>query len=471
MSEMTMNALSQPETCDILIRNGYVLTLDRERRVFPSGAVAISGNAIVAVGRDQDLAARFKPKRVLDAAGAPVHPGMIDPHVHTSTHLSRTAFPDDPKVKAPDLFARWFNALQDEDEYANALVVCVEMVRNGFTGAMEPGTVFEPDVLAAAADAVGVRFTLSDPFMWDTTEGGNVLASQIQRAPASGARTREFLGKQLVRNKDTKGRIHAHVALYGSGSATEELELEAKRLADSNHTILNQHQNFMPQQVAIDDKRFGGHTLLHFAKIGLLGRNCSFTHMNVVRDDEIDAIVQSGMSIVWQPGNYQYYAVAQQQRSLMADLIERGVNISLGVDAAKIWTFGDMARVAYLVARQGGGYISSEKLLEMQTIGAARAIGLDDLIGSLEPGKRADIVIRTNELAEAQPNLNVVIQLMLLSLSRSVDTVLCNGEVIYRHGELTRLDEAVVYQQSRASVTRMLGRLAIAPKTSWPTIQ
>jgi hypothetical protein len=61
--------------------------------------------------------------------------------------------------------------------------------------------------------------------------------------------------------------------------------------------------------------------------------------------------------------------------------------------------------------------------------------------------------------------------LMLLSLSRSVDTVLCNGEIIYRHGELTRLDEAVVYQQSRASVARMLGRLAIAPKTSWPTIQ
>jgi cytosine/adenosine deaminase-related metal-dependent hydrolase len=193
--------------------------------------------------------------------------------------------------------------------------------------------------------------------------------------------------------------------------------------------------------------------------------------MNVVRDDEVDAIVESGMSIVWQPGNYQYYGVAQQLRSRMTELIERGVNISLGVDAAKIWTFGDMARIGYLVARQGGGYISSEKLLEMQTIGAARAIGLDGIIGSLEVGKRADIVIRTNELAEAQPNLNVVIQLMLLSVSRSVDTVLCNGEIIYRRGELTRIDEAVVYHQSRASVTRMLSRLGIAPKTSWPTFQ
>ena len=468
---MTRGTPAQTETCDILIRNGYVLTLDSERRVFPSGAVAITGNSIVAVGRDQDLAARFRPKRVLDAAGAPVHPGMIDAHVHTTNHLCRTAFPDDPKVKAHDLFARWFNALEDEDEYVNSLVVCVEMVRNGFTAAMEPGTVLEPDTLAAAADAVGVRFTLSDPFVWDTTEFGNSLSTQINRAPANSTRARGLLGKQLVRNKDTSGRVHAHVALYGSGSATQELEIEAKRVADANGTILNQHQNFMPQQVALDDKRFGRHALLHLAEIGVLGKNCSFTHMNVVRDDEINAIVQSGMSLVWQPGNYQYYAIAQQQRSLMSELVERGVNVSLGVDVAKIWTFGDMARIAYLVARQGGGYISAEKLMEMQTIGAARAIGLDHIIGSLEPGKRADIVIRTNELAEAQPNLNAVIQLVLLSLSRSVDTVLCNGEIIYRHREFTRIDEDVVYQQSRRSVARMLDRLGIAPKTSWPTIQ
>src|SRR5205085_8686075 len=115
---------------------------------------------------------------------------------------------------------------------------CVEMARNGFTTAMEPGTVFEPDTLAAAANAVGVRITLSDPFVWDTVDGGNALASQIKRAPADGARARGILGKQLARNKDAAGRVHAHVALYGSGSASQELELEAKRVADANGTIL-----------------------------------------------------------------------------------------------------------------------------------------------------------------------------------------------------------------------------------------
>ncbi|HET6234890.1 MAG TPA: amidohydrolase family protein [Acetobacteraceae bacterium] len=468
---MTKNPVYADKACDLLICNGYVMTLDAERRVFACGAVAITGNSIVAVGTDHDLATRFRPQRVIDAGGAPVHPGMIDPHLHTSTHLCRTAFPDDPKVDASALFAGWFNSVTDEDEYAQALVAAVEMVRNGFTAAMEPGTVFEPDVLVRAAEAVGVRISLSDPFIWDTTAGGNSMANTLKRAPADPKRAQSLLGRQLWRNKDSSGRIHAHVAVYGSGSATEALELEGKRVADANHVVFNQHQNFMPQQTAMDDRRFGGkHALVHFAEIGLLAPNCSFTHLNILRDDEIEPIVKSGMSVVWQPGNYQYYGIAQHQRSRMVELIEAGVNVSLCVDAAKIWTFGDIARIAYLVARQCGGYLSAEQLMEMQTIRAARCLGLESLIGSLEPGKRADIVIRSNALAEAQPNLNAVIQLMLLSLSRSVDTVICNGEIIFRHGTFTRIDEQHVYRLSQQSVTRMLDHLGIAPKTSWPVI-
>ena len=103
---------------------------------------------------------------------------MIDPHVHTTTHLSRTAFSDDPAVDSFALFAGWFNAVDDEDEHANALVVCLELMRNGFTAAMEPGTVFSPDALATAAEAVGVRISLADPFVWDLDSGGNPLASR-----------------------------------------------------------------------------------------------------------------------------------------------------------------------------------------------------------------------------------------------------------------------------------------------------
>ena len=152
----------------------------------------------------------------------------------------------------------------------------------------------------------------------------------------------------------------------------------------------------------------------------------------------------------------------------MPELFQLGVNLALGVDVAKIWTFGELARIAYLVARQGGDYLSSESLLAMETIGGARALGLEAMAGSLEPGKRADLVIRTDELAEAVPNFNVVVQLIMLSQARSIDTVICDGEVLFRHGHLTRLDERVVHEMGRASARRLAARLGVSPRTTWP---
>jgi 5-methylthioadenosine/S-adenosylhomocysteine deaminase len=453
--------LAAPEACDLLIRHGYVLTVDPERTVHPDGAIAITGSIISAVGPDAEVATRYSASRVIDARGAPVHPGMIDPHVHTTTHLSRTAFSDDPAVDSFALFAGWFNAVDDEDEHANALVVCLELMRNGFTAAMEPGTVFAPDALATAAEAVGVRISLADPFVWDLDSGGNPLASRLPRVPASAARAQSVLGRELARNRDNTGRVHAHVAVYGSGSVSEDLEVAAKRLADANGVIFNQHQNFNPTQVANDDRRLGKHALVRLAELGVLGPNTSFTHMNVLRDDEVELVVASGMSIVWHPGNFQYYGLAKSQPSRVPGLIARGVNVTPCVDAAKIWTFGDMARIAYLIARQQGDYLPCDTLFEMQTIGAARTLGLAHLIGSIEPGKRADIVIRREDLPEALPNLNVPMQILLLSQSRAVDTVICNGDIILRKGVATRIDEDVVYDRARASVRRVLGKLGL----------
>jgi 5-methylthioadenosine/S-adenosylhomocysteine deaminase len=161
---------------------------------------------------------------------------------------------------------------------------------------MEPGTVFSPDALATAAGAVGVRMSLADPFVWDLDSGGNPLASRLPRPSA--ARAESVLGRALARNRDNSGRVHAPVAVYGSGSVSEDLDVAAKRLADANGVIFNQHQNFNPTQVANDDQRLGKHALVRFAELGVMGPNTSFTHMKVLRDDEVE-LVASGVSIVW----------------------------------------------------------------------------------------------------------------------------------------------------------------------------
>jgi 5-methylthioadenosine/S-adenosylhomocysteine deaminase len=106
----------------------------------------------------------------------------------------------------------------------------------------------------------------------------------------------------------------------------------------------------------------------------------------------------------------------------------------------------------------------------MFTTGGARAMALQQEIGSLEPGKRADLVIRTNDLPDALPNLDVIRQMMLVSRTKSVDTVIVNGEIVVRKGRLTRLDEAAVYARAQASGRRVAERADMPLGTFWPLV-
>ncbi len=181
-------------------------------------------------------------------------------------------------------------------------------------------------------------------------------------------------------------------------------------------------------------------------------------------------MIDSGMSLVWHPGNFMFYGISGQMKTRMPALFKAGTNMTFGTDVAKVWAFGELGWIAYLVTRENGAFLSSENILEMFTLGGARAIGWQQEIGSLEPGKRADLVIRSNDLPDPQPNLDVIRQLMLVSRTKSVDTVIVDGEVVVRKGRLTRLDEGKVYRRAQASGRRMAERTGLNSGTFWPRV-
>jgi 5-methylthioadenosine/S-adenosylhomocysteine deaminase len=470
---MTETNTAQPRSCDLLIVNGHVLTMDARRSVLPDGAIAIEGTRIAAVGPTAVIDKTWQARRRINAGGNVVHPGFIDGHYHTNLHLSRGSITDDPNPPkeeggaGPGVFTRWINALTDEDEYASALMSAVEMVKNGFTGFVDAATSFSPDSVAAAVEAVGIRASVSDCMLWDIV-GGEPMAAEIVRAPCDARRARRELGRQLKRNRDADALVRGHVALYGLGSASIELMRAALSLADESGAVFHQHQNFMAADAAYDRERFGKPALVYFAEEGLIGRDSVFTHMNVLTDAEVDAVVDSGMALVWHPGNFMYYGIAQQARSRFPEMHRRGTAVAFGTDVAKAWAFGELGFIAYLVSREWGDYVPSESLLEIFTLGGARALGLEQEVGSIEPGRRADLVIRSAEMPDAQPNVAPVKQLMLVSRTKGVDTVLCNGEVLVRRGSLTRLDEAEAYSLGRASAKRMAERAGVKLRNKWP---
>ena len=268
--------------------------MDADRHVYPRGAVAISGREIVDVGPEREVLPRFHAAETIDAHGAVVHPGFIEGHVHVTQHVFRSAFTG--ALTWADLgafFTDFHRVVEDEEEHASSTLACLEMARNGTTSFLEGcGSVLEPDAAAAAAEAVGIRASLADPFLWDVAPPNPAVADRI---PLDRARALAVLGTQLKRNADPNALVQGHVAVVGHGTVSDELEVAAKACADEHGVILNQHQSYMEADTGIDDRRHGRHPLVHYSEIGLLDGNCTFAHMNVIRDDEVLPIVTSGI--------------------------------------------------------------------------------------------------------------------------------------------------------------------------------
>jgi cytosine/adenosine deaminase-related metal-dependent hydrolase len=469
--------MTAPERCDLILRGAQILTLDARRTVYATGAVAVRGHTITAVGPEADVLRRWQAPSVLDAGGGIVHPGYVDAHLHINAHTCRGFFRGDSSKgggRGPN-YADWKAALQPEDEQAAAALGCLELLRHGYTTFVEPGTAFEPDAVAAAAEAAGVRCSLADPYLWDDATlldviGGLKSDSLLARVPAERRRALASLGGQLFRNRDRDGILHGHVALYGEGTASDELLRAAKTLADRDGVIVNTHVGFDIDLAEAMEKRWGRPRFAYLADLGVLGANTTFVHMNVIRDGDAGPILSSGLSIVWCPQAYLTRGTPLRLPTRIPEMRRRGISVALGTDSARQSTVGDAPFLALNLAAEVGQPIVAEDVIEMVTLGGARAAGLDRLIGSLEPGKRADLVIRRTDAAELAPGIDPAHQLVTVGHGPTADTVLVNGRVVLRGGRSALVDDDAVVAAARASVERMAKRLGLELPGRWPRI-
>jgi cytosine/adenosine deaminase-related metal-dependent hydrolase len=466
-----------PAAVDLLVTDAYLITMDAERHVFEHGAIAVRGREIVAVGRAAEVEASVTAARRISAGGAPVHPGFVECHNHTTHHTARGAYGDTISWAdvVPEFYVPYWNTVTDEEEYAGAALACLEMLRNGTTCFVEAGTAFEPDVVARAASETGIRALVGDPFLWDI--GGFTSDSPtVVRAPYSTERALRLLGGQLWRNEDPDALVRGHVAVVGMASASDELERAAKATADRGGVVLNQHQSYCEVDASDDDARLGKHPLRHLEEIGVLGPNCVFAHMNIIRDDEVEPVLRSGMAISWNAPASMMWGVGGATSGRHAEFYRAGVPVGLGSDSsnwANSFDVGRAATLAILAARDGRqdrSVLTAEDGLTMATVNGARAVGLAERIGSLEVGKRADLVIRSDRVPEAHPALDPISAILYATGSKSVDTAIVDGQVVLEGGAPTRLDAETVYRRVDAAAQAVLGRMGYRTPRRWPHI-
>ena len=239
-----------PEPCDLILKGAQVLTLDARRTIYSAGAVAVRGHTIVAVGPEAEVLPRWRAPRVLDAGGGIVHPGFIDAHLHINAHTCRgffqgTAAGAAGRGRTTPTGKRRSGRKTSRPPPRSG--VC-ELLRHGYTAFVEPGSAFEPDAVAAAAEATGVRCSLADPYLWDDPSLMDVIAglkspSLFARVPPP-ASDRSSSWGATHRNRHPDGIVHGHVALYGEGTASDELLQAAKALADREGVVVNSHLGY-----------------------------------------------------------------------------------------------------------------------------------------------------------------------------------------------------------------------------------
>ena len=262
-------------TCDILIYNGQIITMDLERRIYRTGAVAITGSRIVEVGTDADLRQRFDAKETIDAEGGIVHPGFIDAHnhiLHTSCRGVGNVRDANP---SPVNFATWKAGVTDEDEAAATAMASLEMLRSGFTMFIEPGSLFSTQAGAEAVERVGMRALFAPLYLWDRSECFDAVPSLISpslmaRAPIDLDRSLGQLDVELHRNRDPEALVRGYIFVYGAGTASPELLQAAHACARDNNVPFQLHAGYVPGEPAIYRAINGTSHIMHLQELGVL---------------------------------------------------------------------------------------------------------------------------------------------------------------------------------------------------------
>ena len=453
---------------ELIIAGGDVVTMNRERQVLLGGAIAIAGDVINAVGSTSELRAAHPEARVIDATDCVVTPGMINAHQHlTGDPLVRSCIPD---LLAPGVsIFEWAVPIHahhtGDDDELSATLSAVESAQNGVTTVVEAGTVAHPDRVAAAMNAVGIRGTVGT-WGWDIEEGPFVgsVAEVLERQQA------------VVEAHPAGGLVEGWVTLVGHDLASDELLGGAAELARKLDTGMTMHLSPTSSDPERYLARTGRRPVTHLQHLGVLGPTLLLAHGVWLDDEEIDLVLASRTAIAYCPWAYLRLGQGVTRAGRHAEIVERGGRVALGCDAANAGDTADILRAAALaagIARDGRidpERFGAHQAFELATIAGAEAIGMAERIGSLEPGKQADIVVHQANDWGWSPRGDVGLQLVWGTDGRSVRDVFVAGREVIRDGRCVTVDAPTLRRAAQDQQRSLLDRAGITVPHVWPHV-
>jgi 5-methylthioadenosine/S-adenosylhomocysteine deaminase len=437
----------------ILIRNGTLLVMDEAERVV-SGDLLIRDGRIAATGevaQDADL--------IIDARNCAVLPGFVQTHVHLCQTLFRGAADDLALIDWLKKRVWPMEAAHTRESLrASARLGVAELIKGGTTCALTMETVNHTEEVFRVVEEAGFRAVVGKCMM---DKGTDVPAALREETASS---IRESLALLDEWHGRANGRIGYCFAPRFAVSCTRELLAEVARLARERGVMVHTHASENRDEIAMVERETGQRNIAYLDSLGLSGAHVLLAHCVHLDDAEIETLAKTGTHVAHCPSSNLKLSsgIAPVSR-----LLERGVSVSLGADGApcnnRLDMFTEMRAAALLQkVLNGPESLPAPRVLRMATIDGARALGLGDEIGSLETGKRADVVIINLNCLHSTPRpADIVSSIVYSAQATDVETVIIDGRLVMRERQLLTLDEREVIEQANQQAQALEKRAGI----------
>jgi 5-methylthioadenosine/S-adenosylhomocysteine deaminase len=460
---------------DLLIEHGVVLPMTGERDLLWDGAVAVDGGRIVAVGPTAELRRGYQARETIEARDQLVMPGLVNTHMHLFGAFARGLVNDlsfTPWIQKK--FYVTSKGLNPDNYYLGTQFTSIEMLKTGTTAFLDCGTYQELEEAAVrGVETAGIRAVLARA-MADVQDD---LAEFLSRSDKV---TRENLehAEGFISKFDgaADGRVRAWPCPIQVTSSSDELCEGAMELADRFDVGVVTHSNVDREDIEAHGMRFGSRPIERFNSLGILNRRFAGTHMAWLSENEVELLMATGASAIHCPSASMKGAYGAFSRGRFPELIAGGATVGLGTDGPAAACFLDMFREVHLAAtghkeaRLDWTLISPYQALELATIGSARAMLLEDEIGTLEPDKRADVILLDLMRPEMVPwhEDNLLANLVYSGSGSLVHTVLVDGRVVVRAGEVLTMDEPAILRQMQKEAPRFVELSREWDRKFWP---
>jgi 5-methylthioadenosine/S-adenosylhomocysteine deaminase len=424
----------------LVITGGIVVTMDPTGRVYAPGAVAIDGSDIVGVGEPDAIAARFAARETIDATGQVVIPGLINTHTHAPMVLYRGLADDLALMEwlQKYIFPAEAKTVTPEFVRAGTRLAVLEMIRSGTT-AYADMYYFEEEIAKATKEA-GIRGVLGETIIQFPAPDAKTPADSIARASEF---IRQWKGDDLI-----VPAIAPH-AMYTLDAATLK---QIRSVADRERAPVIIHLAETRDEVKMAQERYKQTPVQYLESIGFFGAWTVAAHGVHLTADDIAVLARRHVGVAHNPESNMKLASGTAP---VIDLRKAGVAVGLGTDGAAsnndLDMFEAMRQAAFLhkLATGDPRALPASDALRMATIEGARVLGLDRQIGSLEQGKRADLVIVSMNRPGQTPMYDPISHLVYVTRGDDVRTVVVNGRIIMRDGKVLTMDEGQVMAEAR----------------------